>query len=68
MRNCSFRNMRYSAAPSEAMLLSDWLAWSVICTLSVVDRVSLSCGRSVTVRLVDVESTHLDHAACADLL
>ena len=28
----------------------------------------LSFGRSVIVRLVHVESTHLEHAACADLL
>ena len=28
----------------------------------------LSCGRSVTVRLVHVESTHLEHAASADFL
>ena len=27
-----------------------------------------SCGRSVTVRLVHVDSMHLDHAASADLL
>ena len=54
--------VRHSAVPSQAMLLSHWLAGSVICILSAVDRVSF------VVWHVHVESTHLDHATSADLL
>ena len=40
LRNVQLDVVRYSGAPSEAMLLCDWLAGSVICTLPAVDRAS----------------------------